>query len=92
MPLRLPTLALVLAAATAAACNRGTDDAAAEGAAIPNTSADSTGKLGPVGDSLSSAAAGATVDPNAAAGMGPDSARPDSVNGQPTRGATTRPD
>jgi hypothetical protein len=79
------------AALAVAACNRGGGDAAADSAAIPNTAADSTGKIGPVGDSLSSAAAGATVAPNAGAPPGPDSARPDSVDGVPTGGRTTRP-
>ena len=59
--MRLRTITLAAALVATAACSRGGGDAAADSAAIPNTAMDSTGKTGPVGDSLSSAAAGAAV-------------------------------
>ncbi|MGZ8458114.1 MAG: hypothetical protein ACXWZ4_16030, partial [Gemmatirosa sp.] len=57
-------LRLAFAAALLAACSGSKDDAAAaDSAAIPNTAADSMGKTGPIGDSLSSAAPAPTVPP-----------------------------
>jgi hypothetical protein len=74
---------LIAALAALAACNRSNGAAAADSAAVPNTSLDSSAKTGPVGDSLSSAAAGATVAPNAATPPGPDSARPGAAGKRP---------
>lgn len=84
-------LALALASALLAACGGRGGDAAADSAAIPNTAFDSTGKSGPVGDSLSGEAP-VVAAPGTATPTGPDSARPDSAGGRPTGGATTRPD
>jgi hypothetical protein len=60
-------LRLAFAAALLTACSGSRDDAAAaaDSAAIPNTAADSMGKTGPIGDSLSPAAPTPTVPPGA---------------------------
>ncbi|MDF1505153.1 hypothetical protein [Roseisolibacter sp. H3M3-2] len=75
--MRLRTITLAAAMLAATACGRTGGDAAADSAAIPNTSMDSTGKTGPVGDSLSSAAGGALVTPGA------DTARADTAARRP---------
>jgi ABC-type glycerol-3-phosphate transport system substrate-binding protein len=59
------TLRLALAAALLTACSGNKDSAAAaaDSAAVPNTTTDSMGKTGPIGDSLSPAAPPPTVPP-----------------------------
>ena len=74
-------LRLTLAAALLAACSGSRDSAAAaDSAAIPNTTADSMGKTGPVGDTLSPAAPAPTVPP-----------APDTTDTSRTPRDTTRP-
>ena len=65
----MPRIALysltVLALAACGGSNANSEKAAADSAGVPNTQNGALNTTGPVGDSLSSAAAGATVSPGA---------------------------
>lgn len=63
--LALTTLALITLAGCGGRKDARADSAAADSAGVPNTQNGALNTTGPVGDSLSSAAAGATVSPGA---------------------------